>query len=265
MKSGTIKTEEMEMRYCSFGEGERQLVILPGLDTKSVLLAAPVIENAYRCFSQDFTVTVFDRRTDMPDPYSIREMARDTALAMQKLDIKEANIFGASQGGMIAQYIAIDFPDLVASLILGSTICRENPMAREVIGRWITLAEQGDRRGLSKDFTETLYSKAFQEKYGDLLLKFNDHVSDEDLRRFVICAKAIEGFDTTDELDKISCPVFVIGSLGDLVVGKDSSRELAHYLHCECYLYDENTAHCVFDEAPDYKNRMLDFLAKIRE
>ena len=265
MKTGTVKTDSMEMRYCAFGEGKRQLVILPGLDTKSVLLAAPVIENAYQCFSQDFTVTVFDRKTDMPDPYSIREMARDTALAMKKLGIKDAHIFGASQGGMIAQYIAIDYSESVASLILGSTICRENPLAKEVIGRWITLAEQGDRRELSKNFTETLYSKPFQEKYGDLLLRFNDHVSDEDLRRFIICAKAIEGFDTTDELNKIACPVFVIGSLGDLVVGKDSSRELAELLHCELYLYDENTAHCVFDEAPDYKNRMLEFLAKIRE
>lgn len=260
MKTGRVKTDTMQMDFFSFGEGEKQMVILPGLDTKSVLTFAPVVASAYRIFHDDFTVTVFDRRADLPQRYSIRDMARDTALAMRELSIKDAHIFGASQGGMIAQYIAIDSPELVVSLILGSTICKENPTAKEVIGRWISYARQGDRRGLSKDFTETLYSIPFQEKYGDVLLKFNDHVTDEDLHRFIICAEAINGFDTTDELHNITCPVYVIGSLGDKVVGRHSSEELASYLNCELYLYDESTAHCVFDEAPDYKERILDFI-----
>ena len=264
MKRGIVKTDKMEMAYFTFGTGERQLVILPGLDTKSVLDVALIVEAAYRCFSDAFTVTVFDRRQDMPDPYSIREMANDTALAMKELGITDANIFGASQGGMIAQYIAIDHPETVASLILGSTVCRANPLAREVIGRWITLAGQGDRRGLSAAFTEALYSEPFRKKYGEYLLKLNDYVTDEELRRFIICAKAIEGFDTTEELSKITCPVLVIGSLGDKTVGARSSEELASYLDCKLYLYDESTAHCVFDEAPDYKQRMMDFLAEIR-
>lgn len=264
MKTGRVKTDTMEMAYFTFGEGVKQLVIIPGLDTKSVMEAALMVEVAYRCFADDFTVTVFDRRSDMPDPYSIREMADDTALAMKEIGIVNAHIFGASQGGMIAQYIAIDFPDLVSSLILGSTVCRENPAAREVIGRWISLAEQGDRRGLSKSFCETLYSKPFQEKYGDILLTLNDHVTDEDLRRFILCAKSIEGFDTTKELYRITCPVLVMGSLGDQVVGGHSSQELASYLDCELYLYDENTAHCVYDEAPDYKQRIMAFINGIQ-
>ena len=78
-----------------------------------------------------------------------------------------------------------------------------------------------------------------------------------------ILARSIERFDATRELCKIHCPVFVIGSLGDRVVGGDSSRELAEYLDCKLYLYDENSSHCVFDEAPDYKERIIDFLNSI--
>lgn len=263
MYSGMVKTDSMKMEYFSFGTGEKQMVIVPGLDTKSVLPNAIMIESAYSIFQDDYTVTVFDRRLDMPSRYSIREMARDTAFAMRELGIRDAHIFGASQGGMIAQYIAIDYPELVSSLVLGATICRENPIAREVIGNWISYAEKGDRRGLSDAFIKTLYSKPFQEKYYDILITLNDNVTDEDLHRFIICAKAIFDFDTTKELHKIICPVFVVGSLGDVVVGGFSSRELASFIDCELYLYDETTAHCVFDEEPDFKQRMKDFIDRI--
>ncbi len=50
-----------------------------------------------------------------------REMAKDHAEAMTALGISKADVLGISQGGMIAQYLAIDYPDLVNKLILAVT------------------------------------------------------------------------------------------------------------------------------------------------
>jgi len=50
-------------------------------------------------------------------PYTLRDMAEDTIALMDVLGIRSAHIVGASMGGMIAQEIAIDFPDRVRSLI----------------------------------------------------------------------------------------------------------------------------------------------------
>jgi pimeloyl-ACP methyl ester carboxylesterase len=49
-------------------------------------------------------------------PYKIIDMARDTTGLMDVLGIKSAHLVGASMGGMIAQEIAISFPQRVRSL-----------------------------------------------------------------------------------------------------------------------------------------------------
>lgn len=49
-------------------------------------------------------------------PYRIIDMARDTTGLMDALGIQSAHLVGASMGGMIAQEIAISFPERVRSL-----------------------------------------------------------------------------------------------------------------------------------------------------
>jgi pimeloyl-ACP methyl ester carboxylesterase len=50
-------------------------------------------------------------------PYTLRDMAQDTIALMDVLGIRSAHMVGASMGGMIAQEIAITFPERVRSLI----------------------------------------------------------------------------------------------------------------------------------------------------
>jgi pimeloyl-ACP methyl ester carboxylesterase len=49
-------------------------------------------------------------------PYKLRDMAEDTIALMDALRIRSAHLVGASMGGMIAQEIAIIFPERVRSL-----------------------------------------------------------------------------------------------------------------------------------------------------
>ena len=55
-------------------------------------------------------------RMPVAAPYRIIDMARDTTGLMDALGIKSAHLVGASMGGMIAQEIAISFPQRVRSL-----------------------------------------------------------------------------------------------------------------------------------------------------
>ena len=79
----SVSVNGIEMEYDRFGTGERAFVILPGIDVKSVLLSATAVEAAYRDFAGEYTVYLFDRRKNMPSNYTIRQMARDTAAAME--------------------------------------------------------------------------------------------------------------------------------------------------------------------------------------
>lgn len=54
---------------------------------------------------------------DPENPYSLSDMAHDGLSVMDELHIEKANILGASMGGMIAQQMAIDYPNRTQSLI----------------------------------------------------------------------------------------------------------------------------------------------------
>ena len=92
LKNGCVRIGDTEMSYASFGSGKRTVIILPGLSDglatvrgKALLLAKP-----YKMFFDEFTVYMFSRKDDMPDGYSIRDMADDQAAALKELGIEKA-------------------------------------------------------------------------------------------------------------------------------------------------------------------------------
>jgi pimeloyl-ACP methyl ester carboxylesterase len=55
-------------------------------------------------------------RIPVSAPYKLRDMAEDTVALMDQLRIRSAHLVGCSMGGMIAQEIAITFPERVRSM-----------------------------------------------------------------------------------------------------------------------------------------------------
>ncbi len=54
-------------------------------------------------------------------PYTVLDMANDTRLLLDQLDVKSAHVLGVSMGGMIAQRLALAYPARVLSLTLMMT------------------------------------------------------------------------------------------------------------------------------------------------
>jgi pimeloyl-ACP methyl ester carboxylesterase len=74
-------------------------------------------------------------------------------------------VFGVSQGGMVAQYLAIDHPERVRKLVLGVTAARVNPVMEEAVGSWTAWAERGDYAAIIDDMMgERMYSAAYVKK-----------------------------------------------------------------------------------------------------
>lgn len=55
---------------------------------------------------------------DRKNPYLLVDMAGDAVAVLNALNIQKVHIVGLSMGGMIAQEVAINYPDRVASLTL---------------------------------------------------------------------------------------------------------------------------------------------------
>lgn len=263
--SSVVITDEFEMEYCRFGSGKRVFVILPGLSIQSVMGMKDSIEEAYSIFKDDFTTYVFDRRKNIPEDYSIYDMADDTAAAIEKMGLRDVFIFGASQGGMIAMAMAIRYPQLVKKAVLGSTSPHVKPEQEAVVKKWIALAEKGDREGLYLEYGKEIYPPDVYEKYRDVFLQTAQTVTDEELKKFVILAKSIPGFDVSQQLDKIQCPIMALGVFEDRVLDSDATMEIAENLDSKpdfaLYMYT-GYGHAAFDTAPGYKEKVYDFLMK---
>ena len=261
----TVTTDSFSMDYFRFGQGDDALVILPGLSVQSVMDFADDVAAAYQAFSRDYTVYVFDRRRELPAAYPICEMARDTAAAIRALDLQSICLFGASQGGMIALMMAIEQPGLVRKLALGSTSARVDAAQFGEIDKWIQLAKAGDKTGLYLAFGQAVYNAATFEQSQDALTEAAMTVTDDDLARFVILAEGMRGFDATADLAKITCPVFVLGSTDDRVLGPAASIQIADRLcdsneQVHLHMYD-GYGHAAYDTAPDYREKLLRFFA----
>ena len=116
----------ININYKVEGQGE-PLVMLMGL---SAALGAwssqvPLLKKYYRVIRLDNRGA---GKSDKPaGPYTTKMMADDTVGLMDHLGIEKANFMGVSMGGMIAQEIAINYPQRVNKLILASTYaCNDN-------------------------------------------------------------------------------------------------------------------------------------------
>ena len=257
----TISTPNVEMDYIKFGSGKKTFVILPGLSIHSVMGLADAVATAYQDFTKDYTVYLFDRAKNLHEGYTIRDIAKDTASAMMALNLTKTDIFGASQGAMATICLAMDYPELVHGMVLGSALARSNKTFATVVNKWVELAEKREEKGLLENFLDVVYSQKSLEKYRDAWIAANVGITQAEYERFLVLARACQGFDVYEQISAIQCPALVLGSEGDRVVTSEGSREIAEKLGCEIYLYDASYGHAVYDEAPDYKKRILDFFS----
>lgn len=261
-----IVIDRETVNYIEFGKGQKPLIILPGLgDGLSPVhgkIQTIAFALSYKQFAQKFKVYIFSRKNCLKDGYSTRDMAKDQAKAMKALGISNANIMGVSQGGMIAQYLAADYPDLVDRLVLAVTLAKQNKATQEVIGNWMKMAERKDYKSLMIDIAEKSYSEKYLKKYRFFYQLLGNVGKPKDFRRFLIQATSCIDHNAYHKLDKIVSPTLIIGGDNDKIVGSNSSLELAERIkNSELFLY-KGLGHATYEEAKDFNNRVLDFLIK---
>ncbi len=247
--------------YIRFGRGPKTLVMIPGVGDglKTVKGMAIPFAVLYRSLAKDFTVYVFSRRRDLSAGMTTRDMAEDLNSAMEALGLRASAVVGVSQGGMIAQYLAINHPDKVAKLVLTVTLSRPNAVVRQVIADWIGMADRGDYRAIMLDTAERSYSPG-RLRQARLEYRLLGSVGKpKSFERFRIQAASCVTHDAYDLLEHITCPTLVIGGKEDRIVTGQASREIAERIpDCRLYLYD-GLGHGLYEEAPDFLRRVSDF------
>ncbi len=261
-KGGNVKIGNTDMDYVSFGRGKKTLVIIPGLSDglKTVKGLAITLAIMYKAYAKDYKVFVFSRKNQMEEGYSTKDMAMDLKMAMDKLNIENAHVMGISQGGMISQCLAIDYPEKVDKLIIGVSISRQNKTIQDAVSNWIALAVNNDYKGLVIDKIEKTYSENKAKTYRPFYTILSKIGKPKSFTRFIVQARACLNHNAYEELNKIKSPTLIIGGDSDLVVGKNTSEEMAEKIaHSKLITY-KGLGHGAFEEAKDFNQQILNFL-----
>jgi pimeloyl-ACP methyl ester carboxylesterase len=144
---------DLEIAYESFGDSANPpLLLVMGLATQMLgwdeRFCIRLADHGFRVIrfdNRDIGLSTHLSEAGVPDvaallggdqnspapPYTLLDMARDTAGLLDALGLESAHVVGASMGGMIAQQLAVGRPDRVRSLTsIMSTPCREVGQAR---------------------------------------------------------------------------------------------------------------------------------------
>lgn len=262
MLNGRLEIDQTTMDYIVFGKGKKNLIMIPGVGDglRSVKGMAFPFSLMYHAYTKEYTVYIFSRKNKLEKGYSTKDMASDLKKAMDILKIEHADIIGVSQGGMIAEHLAIHYPQLVNKLVLVVSAARNNTQIQESLTYWIDLVKQDKYQELMNDNVYKMYSKEYYNKNKWMIPLVSKFTKPKSFERFIIMAQACIEHECYDDLNKIQSPTLVIGGRKDQVVGCEASIEIANQIKdCECHIYEEY-GHALYEEAKDFNKVVLTFL-----
>ena len=256
----TIQTTRLKMYYELHGDGE-PLLMIRGLGSTCEGFK-PQIEG----LAPHFRVISFDNRcvgrTEQPqEPFTIADMADDTASLLDSLEIESAHVFGVSLGGMVAQEFALRHPRKVRRLVLACT--HAGPRTAERAPDWaIRIFDESrdmSRRDALKHSVPILFSTKTVDEHPELVEEALAVMENNNQPKssYLLQLGAVMKHDTIDRLSEITHPTLVMTGTEDTLVAPANSRMIAERIPGARLIEFEDTGHVFFTEKPDEVNRVL--------
>jgi pimeloyl-ACP methyl ester carboxylesterase len=201
-------------------------------------------------------------------PRTIEAMAHDAVAFMRALGLEQVDLLGFSMGGMIAQLIAADHPQLVRKVILAGT----GPAGGDGITKVTRLSHLDTLRGLltlqdPKQFLFFTRTPAGRRAGKDFLARLKERTQNRDkrmsLRSYGAQLKAIHrwGRQTPADLSVIHQPILVANGESDRMVPTSNSRDLAQRLpNADLVIYPDAGHGGIFQFHQQFVERALAFL-----
>lgn len=256
-----IDVGRLTMNAVVAGSG-RPIVFIHGLGWDCTLWTPQI-----RRLSARYTVIAADTRghggTDKPPgPYSIPQFAEDWAALIERVCAEPTLIVGFSLGGMIAQRIAVTWPELVGALILAGTTCRIPSNSRQHMdSRLAAMRDQGPVAA-AQVAAKSVYSEGWRARNPDILAAFVNWRAAQNQTALMDAMLATTEFDVTGALPKVSVPTLVITGAADTLIQPEAQAEIAKHIPGAQHKLIADAGHMASVEATEAFDRIVDgFLA----
>ena len=186
--------------------------------------------------AEEVRVIAFDprgvgRSSALPWRCSTREMARDAVALLDTLGFPRAHVFGLSLGGMVAEWIAVDSPERVESLVLASTLPHMNSISRRVKNHILPVLSAAAEHGAEAEvaLVRALLSPQFRDREPERVRAIEATIRAAPTKRRTLLTFALAGALHSAEarLAPHSGRTLLLFGEHDWIVGQTSRNELA--------------------------------------
>ena len=261
-----LNLEDADLYYESHGSG-RPFLFNAATATWGELWKFYQVEE----FSREYQVIIFDQRGTGRSPvrstdFSTARLAADAAALLGHLGAKDAIVLGHSNGGRVAQTLALDYPDLVGKLILASSGGTHDRAANGIpIKLCVDLVEKGYERCLWEGGLDTGFTAAWRASHADEVERFMQARArgNPTLEVFLRHVIGRQDFDSKGRLASLTIPTVVMvggdedhgGQAG--MTHRAFARQLATEIPGAKFAVLEDQGHYYFYTAPEQMSRII--------
>jgi pimeloyl-ACP methyl ester carboxylesterase len=269
-----VHVGDIDIAYKMLGTGE-PILLISGSSSDMNAWQPSIL----RDLSSNHTVIVFDNRgvgntTTGSKPFSIQQLANDTAGLLDALKIRKADVLGYSLGSFVAQQLTITHPEKVNRLILVAASCggKEGiPRSPELVEFFSeTVNKSINNIPITPQDVKTLLAISMGSAWMELHPNFLETIpNDIDLFAGIPPNTIKQQNDIAqdwlgtnwsgicDELTKVSNPTLIITGTHDNNVPSANSLVIAGKIPGSWLVQIKGAGHALFDQYPEKLNSVL--------
>ena len=202
----------------------------------------------------------YDKRghglTDAPKaPYFMGDLVKDAAALMDHVGMENALFVGLSIGGMIAQGLAAERPDLIRAMVLCDTGVKIGTEAM-----WqdrIDAVNEGGIKTLEDAIIERWFAKSFRTDKTAELAGWRNMLSRTTVDGYTGCCRAIADTDLYESTARLTLPTLAVAGAEDGSTPPDLVRETADLIPHSQFEVIPNAGHLPCVEQPEILGRLI--------
>ncbi len=206
-----IKANGIQINYNLSGEKGAPVVVLSHSLSSSLVMWNPQME----ALSPYFQLLRYDTRghgaTDAPSgSYTLELLAEDVISLLDALGIDRVHFVGLSLGGMIGQFLGLNHPHRLKSLVLCDTASVVPAEAQPV---WQERMDKVRKKGMEALVEETLerwFTPAFFRRNPPMVKLIREQILATPVTGYIGCVEAIRRLNYLDRISEIKISTLII-------------------------------------------------------
>jgi 3-oxoadipate enol-lactonase len=237
------------MHYRLDGKGQNLLLLHPvGLDLTFFDDLVEELKPYYRVLRVDLRGHGDTPLAQAGTAPKLKDYARDVHAMLQELKFTRTIAIGFSFGGIIAQELALDYPDDVCALVISACASTFSQDTRTAMRERGSVAEREGMQALIDATMHRWFSTEFQKRGADAPVK--QRLLTDDVESWKQAWLAISELDTAPRLPAIKVPTLCLAGERDLSAPPEVVKNIAKLIPGATFDAIPNAPHMLFIEYP---------------